>query len=429
MRITSTLFKGTAENVINAAKQVWFPPLLESMVITEDISEMARRRKMLRYALFDMQTYLAHTLQAELIGLKHWREEKDLLGDSEEVRMMEQFARMTVNALEQVANGIAYRFFDYNHTLVQSLHRQQTSTYNILSDGFWNSVEVASAYNDLPVSERQILLSDLNNLTSIGDFVVKDADSYEIVEVKLNKSASGRKVSRQKAKLREIVDFLSSASKRVDELEVETVTLPARKHQLSVLAEILEEAERTGMAVAHVNSYASIGVITISSYKPEECSKKMEELLERVENGRDQANLFTLTSMYIRDKSSIVAPFTIFPIPSSQIVDVLFGRKIVFFCLDLEVIKCELERAGWNVTRIENAFTRSPEKFNVFLLWEGSVLGKNLGVPIDVLVSCAVELMNLNSYISMLKTLWKNGDDGVKRHSICFYEDETRLWN
>ena len=66
MRITSRLFKGTADDVVNASRMVWCPPLLENSVIVEDLSEMARRRKNLRHAFFDMQTYLANTMHGEL---------------------------------------------------------------------------------------------------------------------------------------------------------------------------------------------------------------------------------------------------------------------------------------------------------------------------------------------------------------------------
>ncbi len=221
MRITSRLFKGTADDVVNASKIVWFPPLQENLVIVEDLAEMARRRKKLRYAFFDMEMYLAGTMRSELLSLQRWRGEAKAGNTTEERRLMEQFTRMTLNALEQVANGIAYRFFDYNHALVQSLWRQQSSPFNILSDGFLNSTDVASVLNDLPVYDRQILLSDLNALTNIGDLVVKDATDFEIIEVKASKKASGKKVSRQKAKMRELVDFLTGGRKEIDGMEIQ----------------------------------------------------------------------------------------------------------------------------------------------------------------------------------------------------------------
>ncbi|HEU0038783.1 MAG TPA: hypothetical protein VFR76_05880, partial [Verrucomicrobiae bacterium] len=263
MRITSRLFKGTADDVVNASKIVWFPPLQENLVIVEDLAEMARRRKKLRYAFFDMEMYLAGTMRSELLSLQRWRGEAKAGNTTEERRLMEQFTRMTLNALEQVANGIAYRFFDYNHALVQSLWRQQSSPFNILSDGFLNSTDVASVLNDLPVYDRQILLSDLNALTNIGDLVVKDATDFEIIEVKASKKASGKKVSRQKAKMRELVDFLTGGRKEIDGMEIQMLNVPARKHSLSALGEVLEKSEREGIAVAHLNDCISVGAICL----------------------------------------------------------------------------------------------------------------------------------------------------------------------
>jgi hypothetical protein len=440
MRITSRLFKGTADDVVNASKMVWFPPLQESSIIVGDLAEMARRRKKLRYAFFDMQTYLANTMRSELLSLQHWREEAKEGNTTEERRLMEQFTRMTLNALEQVANGIAYRFFDYNHTLVQSLWRQQSSPFNILSDGFLNSTDVAAVLNDLPVHDRQVLLSDLNALTNIGDLVIKDATDFEIVEVKTSKKASGQKVSRQKAKMRELVDFLTGGRKQIDGMEIEMLNVPARKHSLSTLGEVLDKSDREGIAVAHLNVCISAGAICLDHVEKEQVKAKMDETLNRVVNGRDRNGLWIIPSTYLREKAGIIAPLTIYPIPSKQVVDILFGNKIVFFCLSLDAVETKLAQAGWNVARSKNAFgtgedarailaKEAPEDFNIFTLWKGEKIERNLGVPIDFLFSCAVEMVDVQSYIEVLRALWEKGKDGVKRHWICFYEDESHLWH
>src|SRR5665213_1115933 len=439
MRITSRLFKGTADDVVNATKLVWFPPLQEYLVIVEDLAEMSRRRKNLRYAFFDLQMYLAHTIRNELFSLQNWRKETEGSELTEELRWMEQFTRMTLNALEQVANGIAYRFFDYNHTFVQSLWRQQTSPFNILSDGFLNSTGVAATYNDLPIHERQVLLSDLNSLTTIGDFVIKDTNDFEIVEVKKNKNASGQKISRQKAKMRELVDFLTGGRKEIDGLEIGMVTVLARKHSINALNDVLEKSEHEGIAVAHLNDCVSIGVADLHHFKKEQVKAKMDEMLIRVVNGRDREDLWIIPSTYLREKAGIVAPLPIYPISSKHIVDILFGNKLVFFCLNLEAVEIKLKQAGWNVARNKHAFksgddaqmrskNSSPTDFDIFMLWKGEKIERNLSVPIDFLFSCAVEMVDVQSYIEVLRILWEKGADGVKRHQICFYEDESHLW-
>jgi len=440
MRITSRLFKGTADDVVNASKMVWFPPLQENSVIVEDLAEMARRRKKLRYAFFDMQIYLANTMRNELLSLQNLREEAKAGNTTEDRRILEQFTRMTLNALEQVANGIAYRFFDYNHTLVQSLWQQQSSPFNILSDGFLNSTDVTAVFNDLPVHDRQVLLSDLNALTNIGDLVIKDATDFEIVEVKASKKASGQKVSRQKAKMRELVDFLTGGRKQIDGMEIEMLNVPARKHSLSVLGEVLEKSDREGIAVAHLNDCLSIGAICLRHVEKEQIKAKMDETLSRVVNGRDRNGLWIIPSTYLREKAGITAPLTIYPIPSNQIVDILFGNKIVFFCLSLDAVETKLAQAGWNIARSKNVFgsgedsnvpaaKEAPEDFDIFMLWEGEKKERNMSVPVDFLFSCAVEMVDVQSYIGVLRVLWEKGADGVKRHWICFYEDESLLWH
>ncbi len=166
----------------------------------------------------------------------------------------------------------------------------------------------------------------------------------------------------------------------------------------------------------------------------------MDETLNRVANGRDRKDLWIIPSTYLREKAGVVAPLTIYPIPSKQVVDILFGNKIVFFCLSLDAVEAKLAQAGWNVARGKNAFGTgenakapstmdSPEDFNVLMLWEGERIERNLGVPIDFLFSCAVEMIDVQSYIEVLRVLWEKGADGVKRHWICFYEDESNLWH
>ena len=94
---------------------------------------MAYRRRQQSHSHYELQLYIAQKIAAELHFLQDLKTPGE---DPALLQYLRQTGRATINAVQDVMDGMAYRFFDYNHTLVQMLSKQDVSPENIRSEGF-----------------------------------------------------------------------------------------------------------------------------------------------------------------------------------------------------------------------------------------------------------------------------------------------------
>ena len=403
--------------------------------MVEDYATMALRRKDHRWSFVELQIHLTMSMIGELKTLQSLKEMK-VAGDQEkDLHWMKQVAKTTMNALMQVADGIAYRFLDYNLAMCQILWGNKTSPYAILQKGFGNAIELACVMNDVGDWGTQVLLCDINSITNVGDFLLKTKDVFEIIEVKAGKKSRGSRITRQKDRMEEIVDFLNVEGGLIKGKKAELVRLSCRQHKLHDLEEAFRESEVRGTAFKQLNDYQTISCIDVGALKSgnhreRRFSEAIDELAERSKSLWGNDRCIEISSLEHRQRAGITAPLTVYPIDTSIIVDVLMGSKIYISTINLDALIAHIESRGWDVLDlIEDEMSpeqREASDFSVFMLFRKENSNRNVTFPVDILISCATELIDVDCYLDFCERIVQQTPE--KRHWIPFYENEEGIW-
>ncbi|MBE0342922.1 hypothetical protein E4V51_20155 [Paenibacillus sp. 28ISP30-2] len=281
--------------------------------IVEDFAIMALRRKDHWYSFITLQINLMTAMITEIQTLKSIKEMRDTNEEKEFLDFYESATRTTLNALIQVADGIAYRFIDYNYSLYTMLQANKSSVYALLEEGFSEGLELAAILNDRKGPGSQVLITDLNSVTNIGDIIVKTDDSFEIIEVKKGNSR-GARISRQKERMKSLVDFHNTEYGQVSEKPVNMLKLPSRRHELKVLEEMLIETETEGTAIREINEFLCVCCVDAENLSKSQKSNEIIRLLGTLKEWEGEELTITISSWDTSQKTGTTVPFTVYPI-------------------------------------------------------------------------------------------------------------------
>ena len=289
--------------------------------------------------------------------------------------------------------------------------------------------------NDYSEITTQVLLCDLNSITNIGDLLLKTKDAFEIIEVKSGKKARGARITRQKERIDEIVTFFNTEKGFFQNRNLEIVKLPPRKHKLHILNKTFKECRSKGIATKQLSDFHIISCIDTNEI-PKDSENKNEfkeiinELNKNVKSIWSKDRVVEISSLYHRQYSGINVPITVFPLDSATIVGILMGSKIYISFINIDALKAYILSKGWDVFDI-TAHELNPEQyeksgFSIFHLFKNDNLEKNVTFPIDILLSCAVELIEIDCYLEFFNCIVEQYKEAS--HWIPFYENEDKIW-
>ncbi|HDR7871481.1 TPA: hypothetical protein QCY24_005259 [Bacillus wiedmannii] len=429
MRVTSNTIKVSNDSFKKVHRTIYFPGFSEMKTIVEDYAHMAIRRKDHWYTFTNLQLNILQAMANELQTLKMLNLEKEKGDNHEFVQDYELITRTNLNALIQISNGIAFRFLDYNYSLMALFQANKTSVHAILEDGFQSTLELAASLTDFKGPGTQVLISDLNDITNIGDIIVKKEDEFEIVEVKKGRGR-GARIRRQKERMESLTKFINEQVGTVEEQEVKIIQLPPRKHRLRELELCLKEAEVNGVSKKKVTDFLTIYGIDFETINKFDDPKKIEGLFENVNKDLNNPNYLSISSIEYRQLSRGGVPLTVFPINIKYIVDLLMGSKAYISVLDIEELERFMTSKGWKVFNLlkEGATLEQIEKnfLHIYILFDKENPKKNVGVSIDMLTSIMMELIEVEEYLNGFKLMIEK--DSNKNNWIPFYENESEIW-
>ncbi|ETT67659.1 hypothetical protein [Paenibacillus sp. FSL H8-457] len=428
MRISSKTVRMNKESLTTSIQNLYFPGFDEMKTIVEDFAIMALRRKDHWYSFITLQINLMTAMITEIQTLKSIKEMRDTNEEKEFLDFYESATRTTLNALIQVADGIAYRFIDYNYSLYTMLQANKSSVYALLEEGFSEGLELAAILNDRKGPGSQVLITDLNSVTNIGDIIVKTDDSFEIIEVKKGNSR-GARISRQKERMKSLVDFHNNEYGQVNEKPVNMLKLPSRRHELKVLEEMLIETETEGTAIREINEFLCVCCVDAENLSKSQKSNEINILLGTLKEWEGEELTITISSLDYRQNTGTTVPFTVYPIETRLVVDLLMGSKFFISSLKIDKLEQYISSQGWDVINIikEGVSIEVVKENNypIFILLDKDDPSKNATFPVDFLLSIMMELIDVQNYLDMAKVSTSYGDT---HHWIPFYEDEKNLW-
>jgi hypothetical protein len=429
MKLTARIVRGPMEQFVGDQVPTWFPPYEEIHVAVADYQNSAVRRKNLKWALTDLQLHLAQSIHGEAANVKQLRNASFPAEFADARKIILGQTELHLNALYKVGDGIAFRFLDYNVPLFQALSHNRTSTIDLTDAGQLHELEVAAELTDHTDPGTQVLLCGLNEVTNIGDIIVKNQTEFDVLEVKQGKSARGSRIRRQVERLDSLQDFFETGERKFGSLDVKLRTFPARTNHLPKLQTAMDTATTEGPQVIDMSDYHFVQCFYTTGMDRGEILETIKSIhkiaLERF--GTD--DFISFSSIDHRTRAGVSVPMTAYPLTADLIAHLLLGGAVYVSVLSWKGLKQALSAYGWKVTDLVDMRVEALSKigFPVLFLSNPDVFEQNMMLPVDFILSLAYELMDFHSFIDGLTSfhakLPKEGQSWVP-----MFENDARLW-
>ena len=442
-------------------------------MVLEDYLEISRRRQGTLMPLFKLQLHMLQDLVlAEKAG-GHYKkklgevlgggvaQEEDAGNDSEsgdesgadsvssedgegqqpagdEVRAIKRelyFLRAEVRALRDIADGIAWRLFDYDRAVLHELARRPTQQH-VNSEGLLAELYAfASYFND---RSGIAVLNDLTHFLKFGDVTVRlESGDFEIIEVKAGTSGSGR-LTRQRQGLNEVVSLLSKDQGR------EIAGEPVRISAVDVVPEmfagnvrgLLDRARSDGAAVETVGAHLLIECIDFIAVREKKFEK--ERVFAVLDRGRavmakwNEAKEFVLPfnahERYAYAQN--FAPLSIFPLEPKACVQLASGAIGLTTFVNVSAVLRELESRGWKVMKSPFQLVESREELEsigretpIAVLKKGRL---TTSIPAALLGRLGMEFLKPRSLAQLLDGMLEQ--QNAAGYQFINFAGEARMW-
>jgi hypothetical protein len=368
-------------------------------MMLEDFLDISRRRSLTRLPLFKLQMYMLQGLVIAERAIAHYRqvlnelscrdltdeegisadeseddadledtkETKVAPSDSDEVRLLKRelyFNKMEVRALRDIADGIAWRLFDYDRAVLHELSRRPTGKHINLAGLEAELQALASYFNQ---QDGVAVLNDLTNFLKFGDITVRrESGEFEIVEVKSGSSGGGR-VTRQRQGLTELVTVLSMDQGR--EIGGRAVKISSVDVQPDMfvgnLRTLLRRAETEGAAVEIVGSHLLIECFDkLAIIERKKQREQVFAILDRAKPALDKWKgdfVIRLDAQQRYAHAQNYVPLSIFPLEPLTCVRLISGAVDLDAYLNVSAVLRDLEGRGWEVVKSPLQLAKSEE--------------------------------------------------------------------
>jgi hypothetical protein len=335
--------------------------------------------------------------------------------------------------VRQIADGIAWRVLQYDRGLIHELAFRQSSGHVELSSVL---SELSQAEDHVATYGSPVILNDVTNCMRYGDLTVVTKDKVIISEVKAGKaSAKDRRARRQRANLETVVEFINSGE-RVNEGRVEKLIRvdSSPVSHVPALSDLIKSATTSGRAHARLSDAIAVDVFdtdiacTQGALKPQGFHNPFaQNKWAQTHSNYDTFGIF----------SPNVAPYSIFPLPDEQRIDLMYGRVLLLTYVNVGELIRALRRRGLHAhlpTEEEmNSLPKGlyPSEFRNHELQVGICVGNNthsMKASLAHLGRMGCELLDENSLADLFeKDLEQAG--GVEEHGYTAFRYEGLLWD
>ena len=423
MKITANIVRGPIDEIFLPSQGIYFPSYQEIKNVVLDYQRMAVTRSSQRWSFADLQIHLFLSMQneQEFIAKNKLNLEKV---ENENIRkQLNEVIQLPLFALRRIADGIAFRFLDYDVSLMQALSCHQNGVSDLSSSGIMHEVEYFGAITDYNTNESQTFLCCLSDLIGIGDVLLKSSKEFEIVEVKQGKYARGSRISRQKNRMESIKDFFVSKKQEIEGNTIELIEAPPRTHNLHKLAESFNNCLLKNPCCFQISDFQIVYCFDFRTSSKEEM---IEMICEAEKNAKRilGSSFIDISSYKFKSRLGVTIPITVFPLSEQIIADILLGGLVYISYISPSLVSAHIEKRGWDVYDISKS-TKENNTFGspVFLAINKKNRGTNFSIPVDLYIDCGVCLFDIDSILDGYElTTQKEG-----MYTLC-YQDEHDLW-
>lgn len=426
---------------------IWHPSLFEWRDVIEDYLLISRKRTNNRLSMFKLQLELMGDIYKTQETIKAY---KEILRDPSNINKYNKNAtekdisegnlkhfeneiirnKLLIKSIKEIADGHLWRMFDFNNALMYCLGIEEDSGYLQLDSGGIRELNNwGSQINNESIA--QFILNSLTNYARIGDVIVrKNNGTIEIIEIKSSTSSSGKKWKKRllNQKMRR-ENFESFANNNIGKLKGEVIHIEnspiTQKNHFNILQNALSECELKGVSSHIINDY--LGIIIEDKSKPPRTQKEFRNLIDNISKSIKKGNDIILPAdSQIRKKySPNFTPLTIFPIDENYIADLMFGKKRIYYFINISEIFRFFEKNSWRILsyfKDKNEYNNEKEKSFCVMRH------KELTVSVSWMRINQVifDFLDLESLIELYEYTYKQKD--IKKERILYNFKNNDLW-
>jgi hypothetical protein len=452
MKFTQSIWIRSRMEQPEFAGGLWNPSRKEWRDIIESLIRMSRKYKDNKLVMFKLQLWILWDLVNESTAVIKMKDKIEELEknfenkkieknqydfDIQNLRTQIESSRLTISALREIIDGIVWRYFNYNRGLLCMLSDKQPVDLIDSNKGLETSLiklaEIFSKEGD------KAILNDLSNFLRIADVTnIQEDGTIEFIEVKSSKSGlRGARVTRQKEKMQEIVEFFNTGKKELDgkEFIINEVTVKQANH-LNEWKDSILRARSSGWDSILIGNYLIVETVDITKIKGKSISNYFDSRHKSVKEEWKKKKDLVFNAWAIEKISYVknYAPYTIFPLDDDLCADILMGKIWVRYQINMMEVMRILKKYGWKI--VDSIFLKSDEELsnpdlnlddmNIFVIQKEKFA---ISIPPTWMGRLIFEMITIKVMIEELDMYYKKNDLAFNTKMVSNNLDEQNIWN
>ena len=422
MKISTKFVTGPIDNLFHPELGFYLPSFEEEKELIVSFQELALRRKDKKYSFSCLQTQLFEAMLKEQKFLKTLKENPvNGLPEDRQTMLFEQ-ASLPLYAMREIANGMGFRFMDYNLAMMQAIGGVSNGVDDLSSEGILHELDYFGMLSDVTPPEKQVFMCSLCDLVGTGDILTKDKEEFEVIEVKKG-HPRGARITRQKEKLKALEDFFNSRKKTLEGHKLQLINLPYRRNYCSELNEAINTCLQNSISSFSISDYQLVYCInTRDSQNLSE--ERINDIYKEVEKTFGKRYIDFLSVKYMH-KTGLSVPFSVFPISPNNLAEILLEGVMFISFISLDSVEKHITDKGWKfVNTIKETAEKDLFTSPIYIAVDKNNVEHNFTIPIDYLMDCGLNFIDLDCLLDNSIYI-SNNYSGL---FTAYYEDEYKIW-
>jgi len=351
---------------------IWGPSLADWRDIVEDIIYIARRRFDNKLAMVQLQLSLHLCVSEAQNNIKIYKDilkhpenmakytdevaviENPNLNDVERKKGREE---LMLAAFLDIGDSHMWRMFDYDRSLLYIMGKHMSAgpmQYgpSLISElhGWGHSV--------VNTDVSHFIINSITNFGRIGDVLLRHGDgTIEVKEIKSKNSARGKKwkerLERQEQVRGNFLSFANSGNGSIDGRNVSIIDGSiALKSSLDILDKGLIEASKTGVVNRKISPYMNVVIFDFQVISDKEHRAQAKRAIDQAKQDWTQPseNILIIDSTDRQVFSPNRTPLSSLPFTESCIADLLLRKKVIVYCINIDVFVNKFKERGWELS-------------------------------------------------------------------------------
>lgn len=354
--------------------------------------------------------------------------------EDEELRWIDReihFHQAICRAIRDIADGIAWRLFDYDRTTLTIIANRPSSKH-INPTGIESELlEFAHVFES---KEGIAILNDLTNCLKLADVTIrKDEGTFELVEVKTGHKSSGR-ITRQKQDLRRTVGLINTGKTDDERMDISQLDVTPQTYLRNIVS-VIQEAEKNGAGIQIIGGYLLVECTDFEKASEKEF-EKIKLILDRGKERRAKwvRDGDIVIDLLSQDKYMDVknyAPFSVYPLSERIRVRLMIGSLFLVSYLNVSAVLRYIQERGWKLMK-------SPEEHadehraseSVDQMWLATVRKGPLtvAIPFQLFGRIGFEFLKPKSLIDIFEAKLAAGPTDIAMN-MCNLSGEPEIWD